>query len=222
MGFTSSTLGADANPGYSPRISVPEYYGPRYTFFKKYPSCGLSLCLTDATLELVSKHRFSPDDVEQVSIRISDVGHHLIGKPFSLGEHPEVDAKFSAQYCIANAIVRKASRLEHFTESYVREPAVLNLVDKITVRLDEEMILDENIIHIRLKDNTNLTSHKQWGKGWPRNPLTQEEFEEKFRQCVEFAPMKLPHDHVDQIMEYVNHLEEVQDITELVSVCVVS
>ncbi len=197
-----------------------EYYGPKHTFFKKYPSCGLSLCLTDAALELVSVHGFSPEDVDKVSVRISDVGHHIIGKPFALGDTPEVDAKFSAQYCIANAIVRKASRLEHFTESYVRDPTVLDLVDKITVQLDKEMMLDENIIHIRLKNNKNLTSHKQWGKGWPRNPLTRDEFEEKFRQCVDFAPIQLPSEQVDRIVRHVNHLEDVQDIAELIQVCV--
>ncbi len=198
-----------------------EYYGPSYTFFKKYPSCGLSLCLTDAALNLVSEHHFTPDDVEWIDVRISDVGYHIVGNPFSLGEHPDVDAKFSAQYCIANAIARKASRLEHFTEQSVRDPSILSLVEKISVRLDQEMILDQNIIHIRLKDNRNLTSHRQWGKGWPQNPLNADEFEEKFRQCIAFAPTKLPNGRAERIMECIDQLELVQDITELVQLCVV-
>jgi aconitate decarboxylase len=196
------------------------FCGPEYTFFKKYPSCGLSLCITDAALDLASKSEFGPDDVESISVKLSDVGYHVIGKAFTLGEHPDVDAKFSAQYCIANAVARRDSRLEHFTDRYIRDPAVLSLVNRIEVSLDKEMILDENVVEVRLKSGRQLTSHKQWGKGWPQNPLTKDEFEEKFRRCMAYAPVKTLSVNVNMIVETINSLEDVQDLRDLIGLLV--
>ena len=95
--------------------------------FKKFPSCGATQGLTELTLQLVQDLALTPEQVQQVEVRQPPYSHKLVGHPFKLGPNPRVDAQFSVQYCVANAIVRGSSRLEHFRPEQIRDPAVLAL-----------------------------------------------------------------------------------------------
>ena len=41
-------------------------------------------------------------------MRLPPYAHKLVGHPFRIGSNPRVDAQFSAGYCVANALVRRA------------------------------------------------------------------------------------------------------------------
>src|SRR3546814_12021414 len=47
---------------------------------------------------------------------------------------------FNVRYCVANAIVRKSSRLEHFTNEAVTDPTVGALAARIETRLDPALM----------------------------------------------------------------------------------
>ncbi len=199
-----------------------KFYGPEYSCIKGYPSCGLTLAVTDAALELFSKYEIKPEEIKEVEVRVSDFAYKVTGKPFSIGPNPEVDAQFNIQYVTANALVRGSSRLEHFTEQKIKDPAVISLLNKVNVILDDKLILDETDMRVRLKNDKVYSAHKQWGKGQPPNPLSEKEFEDKFWQCIDFSQLNLPAEHVNKIISTVKHLEEVEDIIELISLCVVN
>src|SRR3546814_15640704 len=48
--------------------------------------------------------------------------------------------QFNVRYCVANAIVRKSSRLEHFTNEAVTDPTVGALAARIETRLDPALL----------------------------------------------------------------------------------
>ncbi|MDX1518347.1 MAG: MmgE/PrpD family protein, partial [Woeseiaceae bacterium] len=79
--------------------------------FKKYPSCGATQGMTELSLGLVKEQALTPADVESVEVRINPYCERLVGGDFEPGANARVDAQFSAKYCVANAIVRKASTL---------------------------------------------------------------------------------------------------------------
>jgi aconitate decarboxylase len=194
-----------------------KFYGPEYSCIKGYPSCGLTLAVTDAGLELFSKYKIKAEEIKEVEVRVGDFAYKVTGKPFSIGPNPEVDAQFSIQYVTANALVRGSSRLEHFTEQKIKDPAVMSLLEKVHVILDEKLILDETHMRVRLKNDKIYSSHKQWGKGQPPNPLSEKEFEDKFWQCIEFSRLNLSDEHVNKIVSAVKDFEEIEDISEFIS-----
>jgi 2-methylcitrate dehydratase PrpD len=199
-----------------------KFYGPEYTCIKGYPSCGLTLAVTDAALELFSNYQIKAEEIKEVEVRVSDFAYKVTGKPFSIGLNPEVDAQFSIQYVTANALLRGSSRLEHFTVQNIKDPAVLSLLKKVHVILDGTLILDETDMRVRLKNDKVYSAHKQWGKGQPPNPLSEEEFEDKCWQCIEFSQLNLSAEHINKIIKTVKHLEEIEDIREFISLCVVN
>ncbi len=54
-----------------------------------------------------------------------------------------------------------------------------------------------------------------FAKGHPRNPMTDAEFEAKFRSCVKFAIKDAPAKKVDTLIDMLKNIEQLDDISQL-------
>ena len=84
----------------------------------------------------MGKYSLTPENVAEINVRLTPYAHHMVGGQFKIGDNPRVDAQFSVQYCVANALLRKESLLRHFDESYIRDRRIMDLVRKIHVAPD--------------------------------------------------------------------------------------
>jgi len=194
------------------------------TLFKKHPSCGGTLAPTDAILGLVHEKNLGAEDVVRIDIKVSPHVYKLVGGPFEVGENPKVNAQFNIQYCVANAMLRKSSKLHHFDETEIKDPRIMELVKLIHV--SPEASLDDPTsgkfsiaAHVKVTTkagNVYDTQSADIPQGHPKNPLTQEEHLERFRDCVEYADNPLPADRVEKILSMVSRLEETEDVRSLV------
>lgn len=189
-------------------------------WFKRFPSCGATLSATDATLELVAEHPIDPDEVKEVIVKMSGEGsYRLVGKPFESRRYPQVDAQFSIRYCVANAIVRKGSKLEHFFPEAVSDREVQELASKVHPVVDREVkemggSHGSSIVEIVLNSGNRYRKFVKYIKGQAENPLSEEELRQKFTYCIEHAPRRLPKRSVNKIVGMVEQLEKVDDVTE--------
>jgi 2-methylcitrate dehydratase PrpD len=189
------------------------------TVFKKYPSCGGTLSSTDAILDLIKENNLQPEEISKINIQVTPYIHKLVGHPFKIGENPRVDAQFSIQYCVANTLLRKDSKLFHFDEPFIREPKILELVKKIHIfsnpSLDERghtAIEMEVIKH----NGKVLRKRVDVARGFPKNPLTKEEHYKRFRDCVDYGRKPLPKDNAEKIISIVTNLEDISDVRILI------
>lgn len=187
--------------------------------FKRYPSCGSTIASTDAIIYLIEEKDLTPEDVTSVDITVPPYTYDLVGHQFEIGDNPSVNAKFSIQYCVANALLRKDSRLEHFEESAIREPKIMELVKKIHVSGDPALERRGHLatdMEVRTKGGAVYHKSVDIPHGFPGNPLTKEEHTKRFLQCVSYAHKPLPKENVDKIVSLVGQLEEVRDIRSLI------
>ena len=187
--------------------------------FKKYPSCGATQGLTELTLQMVREHGLRPDDVRGVEVRLNPYCHRLVGHEFALGDNPRVNAQFSVQYCVANAIVRGDSQLAHFRPEQVADPAVLALARRVTALADASLdarghsSVDVAItttggqVHLRRLDVS---------PGYPGNELDDEQHRKRLRDCMAYAPWPLAPAKVDGFLAAVEQLEALADARALV------
>jgi len=187
--------------------------------FKKYPSCGLTQGCTEAILSLMVEKGLGPEDVDHIDVIVPPYAHRLVGHPFRLGENPRVNAQFSIQYCIASALIRRDAKLQYFEETAVRDPEVLALVEKIHVTPDPKLdkrghtALD---MHVFTKLGSEDLKQIDIAPGFPGNPLTQEEHQKHYWNCLEFAPKGLAREKAQNILSLVNGLEEIKDVREMI------
>jgi 2-methylcitrate dehydratase PrpD len=201
--------------------------GERYALedivFKKYPSCGLTQGPTDVTLRLMAEEMISSADVDSVLITVPPYTHKLVGHEFKIRENPRVDSQFSIQYCIANALVRGNSKLEHFEEAQVRDQEVLRLARKVRVVADAALEARGHTpldMRVRTRDGRELFRQMDIAPGFPGNPLSEDDHRTRFQNCLDAAKRPVSPERAARIIGFISDLESTKDVRDLVSLLV--
>lgn len=183
--------------------------------FKKYPSCGVTQGCTEAILNLMEERPLTPENVDRIEVTVPPYAYKLVGHEFRIGDNPRVNAQFNIQYCVASALSRGSSKLSHFEESAVRDPAILALVKKVHVAADSRLdARGHTSLDMRLFTTEGGEYFKQIdiAPGFPGNPLSQQEHERRFWDCIEYASKSVPKDTAERIVSLVDDIEKLEDV----------
>lgn len=190
--------------------------------FKLYPSCRGNHAAIECILDIINKHDIKTEDVKDIAVNVSPAVRDFIGKPFEIGDVPQVNAIYSLRYNVANTLLRKDVKLEHFTEEFIRNSKVIDLTKKveinaITVPPNKPWATD---VKIKMRNGTEFSAHVEVPKGDPvSNPLTRAEIKEKFRANVAFSKT-VAKENGEKVLNMIERLEEVDDTTEVVNLLV--
>lgn len=188
--------------------------------FKKFPSCGGTLGSTEVILNLIEENRLEPEMIDHIDVTVPPYIHKLVGHDFQIGDNPRVNAQFSIQYCVANALIRKSSKLDHFEEASVRNPEIMPLARKVRVIADSALdarghtALDMQVFTTR---GDTYLKKMDIAPGFPGNPLTQAEHEARFWDCMNFAARPVEKQTAEKIISLVGQLEKLEDVRNLIS-----
>jgi len=211
----------------SDKESLLDGLGKRFemgkTLFKKYPSCGCTLSSTDAILDLLKEKAINPEKISYIEVKVSPYCYKLVGHPFEIGENPKVNAQFSIQYCVANALLRRSSKLSHFDESYIKDPRIEELIKKIHVFSDQSLDDPQKSgfsisSYLKVKTQNGKVYDKMVNipRGLPGNPLSKEEHLERFYDCLNYSRINFKKRLIEKIISTVNRLEEAKDARKLI------
>jgi 2-methylcitrate dehydratase PrpD len=207
---------------YDPQRVVSEL-GKRFEFsktmFKKYPSCGNTISSTEAMLDLVREHNLTPENVSQINIKVTPYAYKLVGGSFRIGHNPRVNAQFNIRYCVANALLRKSSKLEHFEEPLIRDPNIMDITQNVLVEADPILAeRDETAVEmeVRTKDGNIYRKRIDIAAGFAERPLTREEIMERFWNCIGYARKPVPKEKAEKLVSWIGKLEEIDDIRSLI------
>jgi 2-methylcitrate dehydratase PrpD len=172
----------------------------------------------------VRETSISADEVEGIEVRVPPYAYKLVGSDFAVGNNPRVNAQFSLQYCVANALVRKGSALSHFRPAEVQAPDVLALIDRIKVTSD--VSLDQRghtavDLTIRARGQKTFAKALDIAPGFPENPLSDDEHRLRFDDCMNYAQKPLPPHQAAQLRDAIFGLDEVKDIRTVIDLLVV-
>ena len=191
--------------------------------FKKYPSCGATQGMTELVLQLVAELDLRPEQVRAVRVVLPPYSFKLVGQPWRIGENPRVDAQFSAQYCVANAIVRRGSTLPHFRVEAVRDAAVGRLIERITVEPDAALNARGHTavdVWLRTDDGRTHTRSLDIAPGFPDHPLSDTQQRARFDDCIAYAPRPPAPQRLAGFLDAVQRLGELDDVRVLASLLV--
>jgi 2-methylcitrate dehydratase PrpD len=180
--------------------------------FKPYPSCGETHAGIEIILDLLQKYHFSAEDVTGIECIFNETMNSVM-----LHTSPQkgLEGKFSAEYCIARALLDGKVGLQDFTDEKINQPQVRRLMEKVKRKIDPAMAMIASTINVKLKDGRQLSQHTETPKGWPQNPLTQEELVAKYKDCAQFV---LSPGDIARSAELLENLEDIKDITELMNI----
>jgi 2-methylcitrate dehydratase PrpD len=205
-------------------LDVVERLGSEYRMqqvgFKKYPCCALACGPTDVALSMMEEHGIDPVQIRSVKLSLPPYGYRLIGHEFQIGERPTVDAQFSAQYCVANVLLRGRSKILHFAPDAVRDPRIAQLISKITVTPDPSLVARGHTamdMEVVMENGAQYTGGLDVAPGFPGRPLTDEDHTQRFLDCIDAAPDWFVRDRTREIISFITGIEEAPDIRALIS-----
>jgi 2-methylcitrate dehydratase PrpD len=190
---------------------------------KPYPTCRVSHGAIDCALELVHVNAIEPQDIDEVIVDISPAGRDFAtGQPFRIGADPEASAAFSFQYTVANALLRKSVTLEHFTEESIKDPMMMDLMNKI--RLNATISPETRHaagVKVRMKQGKEFEKRVDVPKGVETlTPLTPTERREKFMNNVAFSKT-IPLEKAKKALGLFETIEEIDNVAQILKLLVV-
>lgn len=215
MGFIKQLLGGEFS--YEPLGDMERLAPPRRildTYIKPYPVEYHAQTAVEAALKL--RDRVRVEDVEKITIETFQAAYDIIGPkdPEKWDPHTKETADHSIMWITAAALLWGPIKIEHYER--IRDPAVLSLMKKIEVKVDPE--LDKmyprahpNRITVLTKGGSRYTEQVDYAKGHPKNPMSDQELEMKFKENTNRV---LPSQIQKRIIEFVWSLEK-RSLSEL-------
>lgn len=122
-----------------------------YIRIKKFPSCHSTHAFIEAALKL--KDSINSEKIDSIEIVGSSYAIEMtsIKKPGSRAE-----AFFSTPFCVALALLFGNPQLEHFESNFITNPLIIDLLEKIQLKIDKTF--SEFQVDIILTTNTGTLS----------------------------------------------------------------
>jgi len=189
---------------------------------KAFPSGYFSQSAIEAVLNLRAQIP-DLDNIEEIRLQTFPAGYEVMGS----GEanwQPETreSADHSLPFVMAVALMEGNLEIRHYEEMYYKRSDVRALMQKIKVRIGEEPVaawpeVPLNIVDVEMKSGKVLSTKVAYHLGHFKRFMTDAEQEHKFRPLAE--PL-LPEGQLNDLLACLRRLDEVEQISELISLTV--
>jgi len=186
---------------------------------KSFPTIQCSHTAIEATIRIMDKHRLSAEEVEGVQIVQSET---IKGQGCNYSPDTPLAARLSIPFCVALAVSEGRVTMDQFYLEKLKDKKISNIMSKVSVVQDPtlnsrypETIASQ--VQIKVKGGKTYSDSAIHPKGDPRNRMTAEEVENKFRGL---ARNTFQGSRVESIIESVTNLEKAAGISELVDLLV--
>ncbi len=186
---------------------------------KAFPTEALTHTPISAVLDLVKGNDLHPDEVETIQIRSLARAADILSDPSKYDPQTRETADHSLPYVIAAALVDRQVTPAQFTMQRIMDPKIREQLQKVEVVADPEIekvfpTLQRVIVHITTKDGRSFNKQLDFPKGDPRNPLTDQELEEKFAALADGV---LSEAAQERVKDAIWNLERVGSVSELMA-----
>jgi 2-methylcitrate dehydratase PrpD len=184
---------------------------------KRYPVCYALHRSIDGLLGLQGK--FDSKNIKEIELSI---GKFQAGMLRHSRPQNALDAKFSAEFAAASAVVAGRVGLAELSDGFVRSAPVQEMFPKVRISPVDDPDPDDSLfsrsdrVRVTLADGTVLAGEPvSHAKGHAHNPLGMDELRLKFNDCVAGA---LPAPRRDALFERLAGLENLPEVAALYNI----
>jgi 2-methylcitrate dehydratase len=152
---------------------------------KAFPTEALTHTHISATLKVVTENNINFDQIESVTVTTIARACDILFDPQKYNPKTRETADHSLPYCIAAAIVDHKVTTQSFSEDKINGTQIKSIINKIHGEASEEFekmfpAKQPSKVVIKTKDGKEFTAYVEYPKGDPREPMTDEELDNKF------------------------------------------
>jgi 2-methylcitrate dehydratase PrpD len=186
---------------------------------KFYPSVLGSHCAIRATMSLVSENNISADEV----LKVEGKTYNTAATTF-VNRKPKtiLAARLSIPYCLAVAILDREVGMRQFEPKRLEDKRIKELIGKISIEGDPELneLYPEMFparITITTKNGKVVSADEFYPKGFPKNPISDEELETKIKSLCSYTLGKA---RIKELSNTIKRIESLPNISELMRLLV--
>lgn len=196
--FTSSEVSIEGRNGWANVLStardfrqITDNLGKTYEIslntYKPF-ACGIVIHPTiDACMQLRNEHKVTAEQIARIDLGVHPLVLELTGKK---APRSGLESKFSVYFAAALAIVVGSAGVRDFSDENARNPAIVDLRDRVTATVDPAMKEDQVRARITLKDGRTLDKFVDHAVGSLERPMSDADVEAKFfGQCDGVLPV---------------------------------
>ncbi len=207
-------------------IKLPTFGGNGKPFkvedakFKYMPAEYHNQCTVQPAIELHKALGGKVDDIARVVVETYDIAVDATAdSPDKWNPTTRETADHSLPYVLAVTLIRGSLWLDDFDEEKIKDPKIRALMQRIEVRRNAEFTKtypETNCFRIEVitKSGEKHVREIRYAKGHPKNPMTDQEIEAKFRKLAE--PVLKP-SRIKQILERLWHFEEATNLRDVLT-----
>ena len=207
------------HPEYMNRDLGKEFYSQG--MHKKYPSCYGNHNLIDCGLDILKEHDFNVSEIKEVIIGIPAQMLNGYGSIHFKKGDSQPAALFYQNYSVASVLLRKAARVEHYTEEAIRDPEVIKLCAKTKHQATSQKNGAMELI-VKMENGQEFKAAYQYPmmRGYPARPLSQAELIEKYWNNINFNG-NIGQKKAEKALDMIENLEKVDNVASLIKLLVV-
>jgi 2-methylcitrate dehydratase PrpD len=184
---------------------------------KVYPCCGSVHRSLDGVLLLREAHALTAEQVETIETIVPRVNYQNL-----MYERPvdEMQMRFSMQYCLAVGMAYGEVAVADFAPGMEQREPVARLIPRVSMlshdndpETPDATLQNPAIVRIATTDGRLLETRVQFPKGTLQMPLTEADFEQKFRSCAGEADDAL----TNELIHLLQSFAELDRLDELMS-----
>ena len=185
------------------------------TYLVMHYGCRHLHAPVDATVQIVKEQGLAPGDIAEIRVNTYRVAIELANEEPKSAE----EAGFSNGFAIAVALLYGDAFQDRFSEAYLAEPKVRDLMSRVKVAHDPE--LDKEfpgkraaVVTLLTRDGREFQHRLDLARGEPEIPFSAAEIEAKFQHVARGV---VSPDTARRIIDYVNQIEQAPDISPLLA-----
>ncbi len=177
---------------------------------KPYPICHFNHSLIDSALAIKKKSSFDIEDIDRVTILLHEGQFGVVVDPIEEKRKPknEYDAKFSAPYAVATALLKGHFGLPDLKDEARLDPKIASLLERIDCEHEPRSEYPQKFsggVRVQLKDGSSIEHFELVNQGAEGQLLSDIQVREKFmNNCV----LSIPTEHAEAIWNCVTRLED--------------
>ena len=168
----------------------------------------------DAALELRPRLQGAAEAIESIEVTASGMVAEMVGKPFILGDNPQVDAQFSIPYTVSTALLNGDVFLGDFELEAITNARTKELAGKVVVAADPAAPANDLLraaMTIKLGDGRMLESFIEAPLGNPARPMDIQMCRDKFNKCLAYSGLGMDRDAAWELLDFIAELERADD-----------
>ncbi len=153
---------------------------------KAFPTEALTHTHLSATLKVVKDNNITYDKIDEVTVTTIARACDILFDPHKYRPESRETADHSLPYCIAVCLVDHEISTQSFSDEKLKDERIWQVIDKIKGEASEEFekmfpAKQPSKVVVKTTDGNEYSEYLEYPKGDPREPMTMDDLDSKFR-----------------------------------------